>query len=344
VQVARDQSAETLRFFHQTEAGGEEALNRAIPGASFNWIPVSGSSFTARFRHLLLDGLVLTDLGLDQASYVTLGDRVRDFNIWHSIGTNGAINGGPVRQEDMVLVRPGEGATLRTGAPACIRSFALQRSVAAHVPELELPPPLLAPPDAGRWHMAAPDACARFFTRHQAIMAQLSARPALLDSAAARTGLHNAILDMIVTLGESGRFQPDRAVSGRHTRIMQRFEQIAQEASDEPLGLREICRRTGTSRRSLAAIVLERTGKPPGEYLRWRRLWRARARLSQPEAGTNVTGVAFDLGFWHLGRFTAAYAAAFGERPSRTLARATGLARLQGPSRGLERALTARAV
>jgi AraC-like DNA-binding protein len=172
--------------------------------------------------------------------------------------------------------------------------------------------------------MAAPDACARFLTRHQAIMTQLSACPVLLDHGAARTGLHNAILDMIATLGESGRFQPDRAASGRHTRIMQRFEQIAQEASDESLGLLEICRRIGTSRRSLVAIVLERTGKPPGEYLRWRRLWRARARLSRPEAGTNVTDVAFDLGFWHLGRFSAAYAAVFGERPSHTLARATG--------------------
>lgn len=324
MQVGRDQSTETPRFFHQAKADDEEALNQAIPGASFNWIPVSGSSFTARFRHVLLDGLVLTHLGLDQASYVTLGDRIPDFDIWHSIGTGGAINGGAVRQEDLVLVRPGEGATLQTEAPGCIRSFALQRSMAACALELELPPSLLAPPYAGRWHMAAPDACAQFFARHQTIMARLSAQPSLLDCAATRTGLHNAILEMIATLGDSGRFQPDRAASGRHTRIMQRFERIAQETSDGPLGLLEICRRTGTSRRSLAAIVLARTGKPPGEYLRWRRLWRARTLLSRPGAATNVTDVAFGLGFWHLSRFTAAYVAAFGERPSHTLARATG--------------------
>lgn len=324
VQGGHDQSVEALRFFHQTEADDEEVLNRAIPGASFNWIPASGTSFTARFRHVLLDGLVLTDLDLGQASYVTLGDRVPDFNIWHSIGTEGAINGGPTRQGDLVVVRPGEGATLHTGAPACIRSFALQRSVAAHGRELELPPAIWAQPHAGRWHMAAPGASTQFFARHRTIMAQLSARPSLLDHAAIRTGLHNAMLEMIAALGDAGRFQSDRAASGRHTRIMQRFEQIAQEASDEPLSLLEMCRRSGTSRRSLAAIVLERTGKSPGKYLRWRRLWRARARLSQPEAGMSVTDVALGLGFWHLGRFTAAYAAAFGERPSHTLARATG--------------------
>ncbi len=39
---------------------------------------------------------------------------------------------------------------------------------------------------------------------------------------------------------------------------------------------------------------------------------------------TSVTNTAFSLGFWHLSRFATAYAAAFGERPSRTLARAVG--------------------
>jgi hypothetical protein len=109
-QDGRDQPAQA-RFFHQTEASDEEALNRAIPGASFNWIATSGSSFTARLRHVLVDGLVLTHLGLGQASYVTLGERIPDFNIWHSIGTDGAVNGGAVRREELVLVRPCDGAT-----------------------------------------------------------------------------------------------------------------------------------------------------------------------------------------------------------------------------------------
>jgi AraC family ethanolamine operon transcriptional activator len=86
----------------------------------------------------------------------------------------------------------------------------------------------------------------------------------------------------------------------------------------------EVCQRTGTSRRLLESVVQMRTGKPPLEYLRWRRLWRARSLLSRPDEDTTVTEVAFTLGFRHLGRFAAAYAATFGERPSLTLARATG--------------------
>lgn len=104
-----------------------------------------------------------------------------------------------------------------------------------------------------------------------------------------------------------------------------RFEQAIEQADDQPLAMADLCRQVGTSRRSLEAVMRERTGKSPWEYLRWRRLWRARAMLQQPVLRTTVTGVAFRLGFWHLGRFAAAYAAAFGERPSMTLARSQGL-------------------
>ncbi len=68
------------------------------------------------------------------------------------------------------------------------------------------------------------------------------------------------MLEMIAALGDAGGFQPDRAATGRHTKIMQRVEQIALEANDEPVGLLELCRLTGASRRSLTAIVLARTG------------------------------------------------------------------------------------
>ena len=103
-----------------------------------------------------------------------------------------------------------------------------------------------------------------------------------------------------------------------------RFERALEEFGDEPADMADICRLTGTSRRSLEAVVRLRTGRSPWEYLRWRRLWRARALLDQPRADTTVTDVAFTLGFWHLGRFAAAYAAAFGETPSSTLSRARG--------------------
>lgn len=323
--TGRVAAAAAARFYHATEAGDEEALNRAIPGARFDWIADAGASFRARFRHMLLGGIALTTLGLDQASYVTLGERVVNFNIWHAIGPLGAVNGRATGADDLVLVRPGEGATLRTQAPILIQSFALHPTVLAAAEELELPAAITTAPGAGRWRLPSPMISQEFLARHRAIMAEIDSRPEVMEAPGTRAALHNTLVVLIASLGDAGHFEPDRSTAGRHTRIMQRFEQIAREAGDEPLSLLEICRQTGTSRRSLTAIVLERTGKSPGEYLRWRRLWHARLLLSRPEDGMTVTDVAFRLGFWHLGRFAGAYAAAFGEPPSRTLARAAGL-------------------
>ncbi len=314
----------TMQLYRNTLAGNEEELSRAIPGAKFDWVADSGPSFRARFRHLVLDGIVLTHLDLRQASYLTLGERIAGFNIWHAIGPLSSANGSAIRHDDLVMVRPGEGGTLRTPGPTSVQSFALQPSMFEEASELELAFGPAAAPREGRWRLASSDVRQRFLARHQAILEQIDAWPALLETPTTRASLRDAILEAIAALGRAGSFQADRASAGRHTRIMLRFEQFVRDASDEPISMLGICRRIGTSRRSLEAIVLERTGKAPWEYLRWRRLWQARSLLSRPEAGTTVTDVALRLGFWHLGRFAAAYAAAFGERPSLTLARANG--------------------
>lgn len=313
-----------MHMFYRTVTASEQELGRAIPGASFQLVADSGPTFGGTYHHLVLDGIVLSHLRVDQATVVTVSERRPDFSIWHSFSDRCIANGENVRDSEMVMVRPGEGGSLRSNGVADARSFALQPSLFAEAPELDLPfgPSMVA--KAGRWRVTSEAPRLRFLAQHQAMLEQLCGRPALIETVATRTALRNAILEEIARLGESGTFRPDRASIGRHTRIMLRFEEIVEEATDEPMTMLEICRRTGTSRRSLEAIVQTRTGKPPWEYLRWRRLWRARSMLSRPESDLTVTEVAFALGFWHLGRFAAAYAATFGERPSQTLARATG--------------------
>ena len=153
---------------------------------------------------------------------------------------------------------------------------------------------------------------------------QLEEQARLLERPANRITLRNALFEAIAPLGEAGTFRPDRSTVGRHNRIVMRLERAIEEAGDQPLDMVDLCRQVGASRRSLEAIVRQRTGKSPWEYLRWRRLWRARAMLRRPAGGTTVTDVAFTLGFWHLSRFAAAYMSIFGERPSVTLARANG--------------------
>jgi AraC-like DNA-binding protein len=313
-----------MHLYRRTYAETGEELGQAIPGASFQLVADAGPSFAGRYRHLVLDGIVLSHLALDQPTVVTVGERIPDFNIWHMISPLCSANGNDVAGNELLMIRPGEGGTLHTAGSAHARSFALQPALLGEAPELELPFGATMTPRAGRWRVASAAAQQRFAAQHLAMLEQLDARPGLLEAQATRTTLRNAILEAIASLGEAGSFRPDRATVGRHTRIMLRFEQVVEEGGDEPLGMLDICRRTGTSRRSLEAVVLARTGKAPWEYLRWRRLWRARSLLARPEAETTVTDVAFRLGFWHLGRFAAAYASTFGERPSVTLARASG--------------------
>jgi AraC-like DNA-binding protein len=321
-----------MHLYRRTTTTSEEELGQAVPGATCQLVADSGPSFSGRFRYLVLDGVVLTRLEVDQASILTLSERIRDFSIWHLFSSQCSVNGNHADGDDLAMVRQGDGATMRSATAAHIQSFALQPTLLAEAPELDLPFGPSTAPRAGRWRVASSAARQRFVAQHQAILRQLDEQPELLESQATRTALRNSVLEAIARLGEAGAFQPDRVSVGRHTRIMMRFEEVVEETGDEPLSMLEICRRTGTSRRLLESVVQHRTGKPPWGYLRWRRLWRARALLSRPSEDTTVTEVAYRLGFWHLGRFANAYAATFGERPSLTLARATGRIGRPGPA------------
>ncbi|TDX79050.1 AraC-like DNA-binding protein [Rathayibacter sp. PhB151] len=86
------------------------------------------------------------------------------------------------------------------------------------------------------------------------------------------------------------------------------------------LGPIEIAAAAHLSVRGLQVAFQRVLGTTPLQYLRDLRLDRARTdlRLADPER-TTVADIAREWGFGHLGRFSAAYAARFGEYPSQTL-------------------------
>lgn len=266
-----------------TDSGDE--LGRAIPGANFRCVADSGRSFGGRYWHLQLDWMVLSRMEVDQASVVTTDERVPDFSVWHVMSGRCAANGRDVAGNELVEVRPGEGGTMRSADVAQVMTFGLQSSLFSQAPELELPfGPSSARP-SGRWRMASDAPRPRFEAVTQAMWRQLEEQPRLLDSPANRTTLRNALLEAIAPLGEAGAFRPDRSTVGRHNRIVMRLKRAIEEAGDQPIDMADLCRQVGASRRSLEAIVRQRTGKSPWEYLRWRRLWRARAMLRRPSSG-----------------------------------------------------------
>jgi len=75
----------------------------------------------------------------------------------------------------------------------------------------------------------------------------------------------------------------------------------------------------GLSTRALQQQFLKHFHTTPAAYVQTQRLAAARKELRDPANKKNVTRLASDLEFHHLGRFSSAYRRKFGESPSETL-------------------------
>lgn len=131
--------------------------------------------------------------------------------------------------------------------------------------------------------------------------------------------LHERIAEaLIATAGDDpapGTWRSDADLVRTAIRLMR-------ASADHRLSLADIARDLGIGPRRLQ-LAFQRESQPsPREVLANIRLEVARERLTRPDAGSSVTDIALDSGFFHLGRFSHLYRRAYGELPSETLARA----------------------
>jgi AraC-like DNA-binding protein len=103
--------------------------------------------------------------------------------------------------------------------------------------------------------------------------------------------------------------------------IVRRAERFMADNADTPITVSDVAAHLGVSLRSLQAGFRQWRNATPNAYLRQVRLRLVREELLRSDKETNVTTVALQHGFMHLGRFSAQYRAAFGEGPSATLRR-----------------------
>jgi AraC-like DNA-binding protein len=89
----------------------------------------------------------------------------------------------------------------------------------------------------------------------------------------------------------------------------------------QPITLGRLCEVAGVGERALCKVFRSRRGMSPMRFVTERRLAAANARLVTAGAARDVTEVASELGFTHLGRFAITYREVFGESPSETLRR-----------------------
>jgi AraC-like DNA-binding protein len=102
-------------------------------------------------------------------------------------------------------------------------------------------------------------------------------------------------------------------------RTVRRVEEYIASHATHAVTLAELARVAGTSVRTLHVMFQRHRKSTPMEFLRARRFEIARARLASHDPAT-IAEIALDCGFTHLGRFSTAYRARFGERPTQTRA------------------------
>ncbi|MBY0225059.1 MAG: helix-turn-helix domain-containing protein [Hyphomicrobium sp.] len=147
--------------------------------------------------------------------------------------------------------------------------------------------------------------------------------PALLDRRATARNLSQSLLvqTFAVVRKQVATSTPVGGSQRSHVQIVTRVHDYLRQCPTEPVYVLDLCRVVGVSQPTLFRAFRQTLGIGPKEYLQIRRLHLSRQRLLQPDHTVSVHDVAYDLGFWHLGRFSRAYRAMFGETPSNTLRR-----------------------
>lgn len=160
--------------------------------------------------------------------------------------------------------------------------------------------------------------------RLRRVVAEAERDLTLLRAGAARRAARHALLaDLARALeGPATRVRCAEARGFDRSRVLRRVESYLEQQLAKPIYLTELCSAAGVGERSLEKVFREIYGISPIRYLKLRRLHAVRSALCREEpADRTVTQVAVGLGFFHLGHFSADYAALFGEPPSETLRR-----------------------
>jgi AraC family ethanolamine operon transcriptional activator len=113
---------------------------------------------------------------------------------------------------------------------------------------------------------------------------------------------------------------------GNYVRICQRAEEFIGAHGRQLPTSAAVAAAAGATIRTLHNAMVAVRGMSLQRFMILNRLWAARAALLRAGPHERIKTIAFDHGFWHLGRFSKAYRAFFGEAPSQTIAHTRSIA------------------
>jgi len=144
---------------------------------------------------------------------------------------------------------------------------------------------------------------------------------AVLDERHVETEIYDLLLG--ASLKSGAQAGDDRGRERRAIDIVRAAEERFVRARGGPVSLADLCLAAGVARTALYRAFHHLYGESPLRYFHRRRLMQARdALLVEGPARGAVKRAALGAGLTSLGRFSAEYAALFGEPPSATLDRA----------------------
>jgi len=133
--------------------------------------------------------------------------------------------------------------------------------------------------------------------------------------ALAETLLLNVANVLVEASGGGGTSTPPRS------RVLRRALEYLEATEPDAFSYADLAAAAGTSLRTVQSAFRRELDMSVSEWMRRRRLARARALLRAGGSALTVVEVAEAAGFHHPGRFAAAYHGAFGEYPSETARR-----------------------
>ena len=177
-------------------------------------------------------------------------------------------------------------------------------------------------PERGTINFKAPDQASSLASTVQFALSDLAESGALSDSAAGNLceEIVNEFVRAIAYTDQSSQ-KSHRDFAGYRFAAMRRAEEFLREHMDAPYSSRGLCSATRMSERCIEMLFKEAYGISPRTWSQIARLNAARQDLLERNIeDVRVSDVAVRWGFFHFGRFSAAYRNLFGELPSATAA------------------------
>jgi AraC-like DNA-binding protein len=160
---------------------------------------------------------------------------------------------------------------------------------------------------------------------HAQVCRLAETKPRLLAHTEVARALEQSLIQTLVACLTRAGIRADTMTKRRRASIMIRLEEVLAEHLSEPLHTTELCSLIGVTEPTLRSCCAQFLGMSPIRYVLLRRLSRARVALRDADPdGANLLELVRGFGFAGLGRFEAAYRAAFSEAPLTTLQRAPG--------------------